>query len=100
MDIKPTSVPAAGLPSLHPVDPGPITETKNNFSSFISTSVKEVNNSQIEADGAIEKLHSGEAQNLHDVMIAVEKADLSLRMLVQIRNKALTAYDEIMRMQI
>jgi flagellar hook-basal body complex protein FliE len=37
---------------------------------------------------------------MHEVMIAVEEADISMRMLVQLRNKALQAYDDIMRMQI
>ena len=78
----------------------PIETTKKTFSDFITSSIDEVNKAQVEGDLAIEKLNSGEAQNLHDVMIAVEQADLSLRMLVQVRNKALSAYDEIMRMQI
>ncbi len=49
---------------------------------------------------ATKNLQSGDAKHLHEVMIAVEEADISLRMLVQMRNKALTAYEEIMRMQI
>ena len=85
---------------LKPAEANPVTETKKTFSDFINSSIKQVNNAQIKGDIAIEKLHTGEAQNLHDVMISVEQADISLRMLVQIRNKALTAYEEIMRMQI
>ncbi|MGW8193655.1 MAG: flagellar hook-basal body complex protein FliE, partial [Desulforhopalus sp.] len=49
---------------------------------------------------AVERLQSGKAHHLHDVMIAVEEADISLRMAVQIRNRALSAYEEIMRMQL
>lgn len=77
-----------------------ITKTDQNFSDFIKSTINEVNQSQAEGDLSIQKLHSGEAQNLHDVMISVEQADISLRMLVQIRNKAIQAYEEIMRMQI
>jgi flagellar hook-basal body complex protein FliE len=77
-----------------------ITQTDQNFSDFIKSTISEVNQSQAEGDLSIQKLHSGEAQNLHDVMISVEQADISLRMLVQIRNKAIQAYEEIMRMQI
>jgi flagellar hook-basal body complex protein FliE len=62
--------------------------------------MSKVNDSQIAGDQAIVKLESGEAKHLHEVMIAVEEADISLRMLVQMRNKALSAYEEIMRMQI
>jgi len=81
-------------------DASSVSQTEQNFSDFIKNSIAEVNQAQNDGDGAIEKLYSGEAQNLHDVMISVEQADISLRMLVQIRNKALQAYEEIMRIQI
>jgi len=77
-----------------------VSPTEQNFADFISSTISQVNKSQLEGDRSIEKLHSGEAQNLHDVMISVEQADISLRMLVQVRNKAIQAYEEIMRMQI
>ena len=99
MSIAPITTPSPLLP-LDRTQPNPIAETKESFSDFISSSINQVNQQQIEGDKAIEKLHSGEARNLHDVMISVEQADISLRMLVQVRNKALTAYEEIMRMQI
>lgn len=70
------------------------------FGKLLSSMVDQVNETQIAGDKAIENLQSGRAQHLHEVMIAVEQADISLRMAVQIRNKALTAYEEIMRMQI
>jgi len=54
----------------------------------------------LRGDQATMDLHAGKVANLHEVMIAVEEADLSLRMLVQFRNKAQAAYDEIMRMQV
>ena len=81
-------------------DASSVSQTEQNFSDFIKNSIAEVNQAQNDGDGAIEKLYSGEAQNLHDIMISVEQADISLRMLVQIRNKALQAYEEIMRIQI
>ena len=77
-----------------------LARSNQTFSEFISSTISQVEQAQLDGDRAIEKLHSGEAQNLHDVMISVEQADLSLRMLVQVRNKALQAYEEIMRMQI
>jgi len=77
-----------------------VAQAEQNFSDFIKSTISEVNQSQTESDLSIQKLHSGEAQNLHDVMISVEQADISLRMLVQVRNKAIQAYEEIMRMQI
>lgn len=70
------------------------------FGKMLSSTIAQVNQAEINGNTAIENLHTGKAQNLHEVMIAVEEADLSIRMLVQMRNKALEAYNEIMRMQI
>lgn len=79
---------------------GPVAKSAAGFGEMLSSMVNKVNDSQIAGDQAVEKLQSGKAEHLHEVMIAAEEADISLRMLVQMRNKALTAYEEIMRMQI
>ncbi len=52
------------------------------------------------ADQTILKANTGESVDLHEMMIAMEKADISLRLMVQVRNNAIDAYQEIMRMQI
>ena len=75
-------------------------QAKSGFGGILSSTIQSTNNAQLAGDKAVEQLVTGEAKHLHEVMIAVEEADVSLRMLVQIRNKALTAYEEIMRMQI
>jgi flagellar hook-basal body complex protein FliE len=99
MNILPVNNPTPQIPN-GPSDGPSVSKKEQNFSDFIKSTINQVNDSQAEGDLAIQKLHSGEAQNLHDVMISVEQADISLRMLVQIRNKAIQAYEEIMRMQI
>jgi len=81
-------------------DTNGISKSTADFSNMLTSMMGKVNETQIAGDQAVTKLQSGEAQHLHEVMIAVEEADISLRMLVQMRNKALTAYEEIMRMQI
>lgn len=81
-------------------DNSSVSKASAGFSDLLSSMVDEVNETQITGDKAIENLQAGKVQHLHEVMIAVEQADISLRMAVQIRNKALTAYEEIMRMQI
>lgn len=70
------------------------------FGKMLSSTINQVNQAELSGNKAIENLHTGKAKNLHEVMIAVEEADLSIRMLVQMRNKALEAYNEIMRLQI
>ena len=74
---------------------------KNNGSSFQNTLAELVSNvnSQInESDRLTEDFAIGKNNNIHEVMIAAEKAGLSLKFLMQIRNKLLDAYQEIMRM--
>lgn len=77
-----------------------VEQAESSFGDILSNLVTSVSNSQKAGDVAVEQLQSGDASHLHEVMIAVEEADISLRMLVQMRNKALSAYEEIMRMQL
>lgn len=53
-----------------------------------------------QADQSILQANTGGPAALHDVMIAMEKADISMRLMIQVRNKAVDAYKEIMRMQV
>jgi flagellar hook-basal body complex protein FliE len=86
--------------ALTPPDLSSVSQTEKSFSDYLGSILDQVNKTQITGDTAIAKLNTGEAKNMHEVMIAVEEADISMRMLVQMRNKALQAYDDIMRMQI
>lgn len=72
----------------------------NKFADFMKNSLSEVNAAQLNADRASEQIAAGETKNLHEAMIKLEEADISLRLMVQIRNKAVEAYQEIMRMQV
>ncbi len=83
-----------------PMDPSSVGQASTDFGDMLKTMIDKVNATQTAGDQAVSKLQSGDAKHLHEVMIAVEEADVSLRMFVQLRNKALTAYEEIMRMQI
>ncbi|HIJ94442.1 MAG TPA: flagellar hook-basal body complex protein FliE [Desulfuromonadales bacterium] len=67
---------------------------------FFSELVSKVNDIQIQSDKSIQGLASGQNKNLHEVMIAVEKAGISFQFMSQVRNKALEAYQEVMRMQV
>ena len=86
--------------SLRQADTSPVSQAKSSFGELLNSTISQVNQSQLKGEAAIEGLQSGQAANLHEVMISVEQADISLRMLVQMRNKAQQAYEEIMRMQI
>jgi len=75
-------------------------EAGPSFTDTLAKSIEEVNHLQKEADQAIEKLASGELQNVHGAMLAVTKADTAFRMTMQVRNKIVEAYQEVMRMQV
>jgi len=98
MDMQITGA-GASLP-LRPTDPGAVSTAKNSFADVIKSTIEQVNQAQNNGEQAIEQLNTGKAESMHEVMIAVEEADISLKMLVQMRNKALQAYEEVMRMQI
>ena len=72
----------------------------SSFADTLAKSIAEVNHLQKEADHAIEQLASGESQNVHGAMLAVNKADTAFRMTMQVRNKIVEAYQEVMRMQV
>ena len=69
------------------------------FARRMSEAVKDVNRYQHIADDSVEKVILGE-MGIHEGMLALGKAETSLKVLAQVRNKALTAYNETMRMQI
>lgn len=75
-------------------------ETGKTFGEFLQESISKVNSIQQDANVAMEKLASGESQNLHETLLAVEKADIAFRTMNQVRTKVLDAYREIMKMQI
>ena len=72
----------------------------SGFFDVLQKSMEEVNVNQLEADGAIKDLVAGKNKNIHETMLAIQKADLSLKTMMQVRNKILEAYKEIMRMQV
>ena len=77
----------------------PISEGKP-FSETLSESLNRVNQLQNQADEAIEDFVAGKSQSIHDTMIAVGKADMAFRMTMQVRNKIVDAYKEVLRMQV
>ena len=73
---------------------------EKSFSDYLNSTIDQVADAQKTGNSAIENLNTGQAQNMHQVMLAVTEADISMRMLVQLRNKALEAYNAVMAMQI
>jgi flagellar hook-basal body complex protein FliE len=76
------------------------TNVSQSFGDFLNQAINNVNSLQTQSEQMNEAFASGQTDNIQDVMIASEKADLSLQFALQIRNKILDGYNEIMRMQI
>jgi flagellar hook-basal body complex protein FliE len=75
-------------------------EAQKQFADMLGAMMNNVNDTQVKSDVATQQLINGEATNLHNVMIAAEKASVTLSTAVEVRNKAVEAYKTIMRMQI
>lgn len=73
---------------------------EKSFGDVLKDMLKDVNAMQAEADDAIARVQIENAGSIHEAMIALEKADLSFRAMMQVRNKILEAYNEVMRMQV
>lgn len=71
-----------------------------SFAETLTQSLERVNDLQKEADAAIKDFVSGETRNITETMIAVNKADLAFRLTMQVRNKIVEAYQEVLRTQV
>ncbi len=74
----------------------------NGDGSFLQTltdAFQQVDSLQSQADSQVTDLLQGRGSDVHTAMIAVEKADISFQLMMQVRNKIVSAYEEIARMQ-
>lgn len=75
-------------------------ETNYSFEDYLKSALDKVNEMQVNSDKLSSLLATGNLDNLHDAMIATEKARISLQLVLSVRNKVIDSYKEIMRMQI
>lgn len=111
------ATPALGLPALQPIVAPSLTlgvannassiaashgpsASSNNFAAWFAQEVQASNSKMAIAEQDMAKLATGQAPSLHEVMIHLEEAKLSLQLLAQVRNRLLDAYQEVMRMQV
>ena len=72
-----------------------------DFAQVLQNSIAKVNQTQMQANDMAEKLAGGDtSQNLHEVMIALQTASVSFQEMVQVRNKLVTAYQDVMNIQV
>ena len=75
-------------------------ENGESFGEALSGAIGKVSELRNEADQAVHELATGQNKDIHQTMIAMEKADVSFRLMMQVRNKIITAYEEVMRMPV
>jgi len=74
--------------------------TGTGFGEVLQKSIESVNSNLQEADELTRGLAAGEHGNIHETMIAIEKASISFRMATKVQQKAIAAYQEVMRIQL
>src|SRR5262245_59376691 len=93
--------PSQGINALQPPGVGNLQPAEGpSFKDYLLDSIKQVNTMQQDADRAVETLFTGGDVNPSEVLTAVQKADLAFRMMMQIRNKLVSAYEDIQNIRI
>ncbi len=80
--------------------PNSLKEAGPSFADTLKEAVNNVNQLHLDADQKAQELATGKTDDIAGVMIATEKADIALRAMVQVRNKIIDAYQDIMKMQV
>lgn len=75
-------------------------QKSGEFSTILNKTLSELNESQVAADKAVAELATGEITDLHQAAIAIGKAETSMKLMLEIRNKAISAYKEVARTQL
>lgn len=95
MPLRPIQPPTTATPTTKPQSP----EGKD-FESYLLESLEKVNQLQLEADAGVQKLLTGETENIAEVFSATRKAGIAFDLLMEIRNKLMDAYTELRQMRI
>jgi|SRR4051794_12916697 flagellar hook-basal body complex protein FliE len=95
-------IPTQELPGLGNIRPAQteVVQPGRSFSDFLGEMVRDVNVKQTEAAETVNGVLSGQNVPLHQAMLSVEEASVSFQLMVEVRNKLLDSYQELMRMQI
>jgi flagellar hook-basal body complex protein FliE len=96
LNIKPiANIPMPASPGTTSLVAGP----SGKFQEVLEDAVFRVDQQQQESQASVNRFLNGEGEDLHQVVLATQRADLSFEMFLQMRNKVVNAYQEIMRMQ-
>ncbi|ANQ54054.1 flagellar hook-basal body protein FliE [Thermosipho affectus] len=88
-----------GIGNYGNLKPNSLKKQNSDFTSILNDAIKSVNQQQKKAEQMADDFATGKISNIHEVIVEAEKASISLRLTVEVRNKIVDAYKEIMRMQ-
>jgi len=91
--------PPDGATKIQPLKPAGKTEG-GGFENVLSNFVGDIDKTQQAAEAAVQDFATGKVDNVHDMMIAMGKAEVSFKFMMEVRNRLLSAYQEIMRMPV
>ncbi len=99
--MTPINFTIPSLPSLSGIQsPAGASSPGAGFSSVLTDAISKVESFQNNATESVNKFLSGEGEELHKVALATQQADLSMQLFMQVRNKVVTAYNQVMQMQV
>lgn len=100
--------PAAG-PALNPLSGAPAAASQRGagrssgelpFADLVKGLIQDTNEKQGAVEKSVQQMVSGESDSIHDVVLTSSRADLAFRLVMEIRNRLISSYQEIMRMQV
>lgn len=92
--------PIVPITDVHTVSQGGAASESGGFIDSLKSAIGKVNDVEIQAGQAVDALMTGDTQDIHRTMVALQQADVSFQLMMQIRNKLVSAYEEIQRMQV
>ena len=75
------------------------TQKQSNFKDFLKNCIDDVNKLQKEAEKTVGEVATGKVENIHEAMIAMQKADLSFKLMVEARDRIVKAYEEVIKIK-
>jgi len=104
MTMRVSSLPA--IAPITPIETESVTPSSSSsggsgasFGEILSSAIGEVEGARTSANQSVDRFLSGEGEDLHSTILASQRADLEFQMFMQVRNKIVSAYQEVMKMQ-
>ncbi len=100
MEITPLEMTPVQMSAKSHIGEQKVEEPVKSFGEYLSDSLKKVNELELESERMNEALATGRIEDVSQVVVAAQKAEIALQLTLQLRNRATAAYQEIMRMQV